>query len=672
MNVFLSSAFNSDMYQNSKSCFSNELPLLYMDKPSIQIRSALLDNRLSLLHDTNKPFCIIRSKRPAQGEKHNSFFQNDTKTMLSFRTKVINISISISSKETGKLLYKKDIKIRVDRFGTVSEAILVLNSKLHEQKSDITLGISKKTSKFYCKWTHPRKGFICIVSVDPFLSYAGGFSSTIDYTKLKLTQKHSIYKARFRHFFKKKFYHVLTLRNAEAESSTELCQLVNKALNITAESEDKFMYVEKDTRMILAKVKSPHFTVYFSSYFLSSLLHKPNDDWKPQDLSFLKLSFSFFELKTDLIVDTIKLPTPKLYKIFCSQVHHSGALTSSSLNLLALLPHSYKEFYKHCTECSTPLTLNTSHVERLEFKLTDEKNRQLNLTTGAPTLIHCKLSGAQTKMYKLCHFNSGDLESFKYYPYNTSSHFTQKFSTNLDTRVISHFASLQSIYIPNGVHNISSAYTRFTVSTLDGGDVKEKSCFIPDGYYTEESFIEEFNRSIAYTQIVMILVEKKLQVISKNTYTVQIKLNPQLSYLLGYTNNVEEDVVTLEIKPEIYFFSMMYTYKFSSLTMRYIKVIANILAPSLMGQSYEKIMRVINLSDRNDRQDLRAEPGYFVSFPSNHWVKLEANIYSSVTITLTDENNIPLVFTNSSESVEGVFVVESDSIQIKQNHIDVY
>ena len=117
---------------------------------------------------------------------------------------------------------------------------------------------------------------------------------------------------------------------------------------------------------------------------------------------------------------------------------------------------------------------------------------------------------------------------------------------------------------------------------------------------------------------------------------------------------------------------MMYTYKFSSLTMRYIKVIANILAPSLMGQSYEKIMRVINLSDRNDRQDLRAEPGYFVSFPSNHWVKLEANIYSSVTITLTDENNIPLVFTNSSESVEGVFVVESDSIQSKQNHIDVY
>ena len=103
MNVFLSSAFNSDMYQNSKSCFSNELPLLYMDKPSIQIRSALLDNRLSLLHDTNKPFCIIRSKNPAQRGKHNSFFQNDTKTMLSFRTKVINISISISSKDTGKL-----------------------------------------------------------------------------------------------------------------------------------------------------------------------------------------------------------------------------------------------------------------------------------------------------------------------------------------------------------------------------------------------------------------------------------------------------------------------------------------------------------------------------------------------------------------------------------------
>ena len=93
-------------------------------------------------------------------------------------------------------------------------------------------------------------------------------------------------------------------------------------------------------------------------------------------------------------------------------------------------------------------------------------------------------------MYKLCHFNSGDSESFKYFPHNKSSHFTQKFSTNLDTRVISHFASLQSIYIPNGVHNISSAYTRFTVSTLDGSDVKEKSCSIPDGYYTEESFIE--------------------------------------------------------------------------------------------------------------------------------------------------------------------------------------
>ena len=74
MNVFLSSAFNSDMYQNSKSCFSNELPLLYMDKPSIQIRSALLDNRLSLLHDTNKPFCIVRSMKPGKDGENDSFF----------------------------------------------------------------------------------------------------------------------------------------------------------------------------------------------------------------------------------------------------------------------------------------------------------------------------------------------------------------------------------------------------------------------------------------------------------------------------------------------------------------------------------------------------------------------------------------------------------------------
>ena len=672
MNAFLSSAFSSELYQNSKSCFSNELPLLHLGQPSIQIRSALLDNRLSLLHDTNKPFCIVRSMKPIKDGENVSFFRKDTKSILSFRTKNINISISITNIATGKLSCKKDIKIRVESYRTVSEAVQAVNSKLHEQKLNIALGISKRTLRFYCKWTHPRKGFICIVTLDPFLSYAGGFMPTINYTKLKLTQTYNIHNARFKHFLKTNFYHILTLRNAEAESSSELCQLVNEALNITAGSEEKFMYVEKDTRVILASVKSPYFTIYFEHHFLTSLLHKPINSWKPEDLSFLKQPFNFFELKTDLIIDTSKQSTPKLYKIFCNQVHHSGALTSSSLNLLALLPYSYKEFYKHCTECSTPLTLNTSYVERLEFKLTDEKNKQLNLTTGAPTLIHCKLSGVQKKMYKLCHFNSGDLESFKYYPYNTSSHFTQKFSTNLDTRVISHFASLQSIYIPNGVHNISSAYTRFTVSTLDGSDVKEKSCSIPDGYYTEESFIEEFNRNIAYAQIVMILVKKKLQVVTKNTYTVQINLNPQLSYLLGYTNNVEEGVVTLEIKPEIHFFSMMHTYKFSSLTMRYIKVIANILAPSLMGRSYEKIMRVINLSDRNDSQDLRAEPGYFVTFPSNHWVRLEANIYSSVTITLTDENNIPLVFTNSSESVEGVFVVESDIIQSKQKHIDVY
>lgn len=44
MNLYLSSAYSLDVYDNSKSCFTNTLPLSFNRNETLELRSLLLDS----------------------------------------------------------------------------------------------------------------------------------------------------------------------------------------------------------------------------------------------------------------------------------------------------------------------------------------------------------------------------------------------------------------------------------------------------------------------------------------------------------------------------------------------------------------------------------------------------------------------------------------------------
>ena len=97
------------------------------------------------------------------------------------------------------------------------------------------------------------------------------------------------------------------------------------------------------------------------------------------------------------IADCNKIP--KLIKIYCPQLDESGALTSSSKHLLAILPYRDSKYYNHTASTLTPLKLQP-RLSKISFKITDELDRQLESIDEDKTCLNafCLLDGYRDKL----------------------------------------------------------------------------------------------------------------------------------------------------------------------------------------------------------------------------------------------------------------------------------
>ena len=388
----------------------------------------------------------------------------------------------------------------------------------------------------------------------------------------------------------------------------------------------------------------------------NSKLYNNSKSLFTNSLTLSNKSSSAIELKSILLDTRLhyqKHSKPKLIKLFCNQLSHSVAMTVSSITLLCMMPYKEDEFYKYEVESHTTQSLYGSKTEKLSFKLTDECDQQLQLSAGAPTFVHCTIYSSTKDMYKICHFDSHDPQSKRYFPSNKSSAFTQNLLKTLDSREVEHYASLESIYIPSGFYNIFSAYTVFTID-CKSFDSPLKLC-VPSGHYTRTSFIDAINRVVSSVNLVFRFYSGKLTLVNESKQNVNISLTPQLSYLLGHSTAVSNENSDLNLAADERT-NFIHTFKFSSLATRLIKVQANFVENSLLGNSHEPIFRVVNL-DASSMESIESGSGCLISFPSKHWVRVRSDIYNSIRIMLTDENDTPLAFTDESVSVEGVFVI---------------
>ena len=354
------------------------------------------------------------------------------------------------------------------------------------------------------------------------------------------------------------------------------------------------------------------------------------------------------------IADCNKIP--KLIKIYCPQLDESGALTSSSKHLLAILPYRDSKYYNHTASTLTPLKLQP-RLSKISFKITDELDRQLDLLTGLASFVHFFADPAVITMsHAACYFSSGDPESLSRYPSNRQNAFRQVLSSSIDSRGEILYASLQSVYIPRGVFNVSPEYTRFNI-IYDSNDKKapnSRTIVIPENFYTQYSFIGRYNINLRREDIELRMRVGRICVYNRGSASVTLVLPPQLAYMLGAVNHISVDDSRVTVPSNDYTL-LNHRLKFDVIRVRIIKIMCNILSPSLFGGKHQKILRVVDLDEQDLRDDV--EKGCLLTFSSLHTVKVREGIYNEIEISLLDENNSPIIFEDRQVSVEGLISI---------------
>ena len=657
MNLYLSSAYSLDVYDNSKSCFTNTLPLSFNRNETLELRSLLLDSRLSYVTKYDVPLIILSSSQQKLIEKENSFYKSEVKEDISFKIYSNSVTDFKVTSIVNGTVKTEHVALAYSEFVGVTSFISKANT--HLKKFGISIGI--KNRKFYFQM----KRFRDDDTSRTYISFKGTLAKDLGFSKKP--KKNVSYlllpgrkiSGKFEPIFKKMYYTFIWVNQCDVEDSSDLCSFLSYILKDAAGlhtrnyKKNEINYLELDSKSNkLLHVLDVHI---LDTFFQSIAVY---EDKNKEGIKFRSLGlepeYHSFPINKQIPIKELK--KPKLIKIFCNQISHSSSLTSSALSLLGVLPYTNHQCYKYETQNPLQVSLYNSQIEKLSFRITDENEKQLRLTSGVPTFIHCYLSPKETNMHKICYFNSKDVESLKYFPSNSPSRFTQRLLQPIEARDCDFYASLESIFIPPGIHNINSEYTHIKV--FQNESMIEQNIYLESGYYTGESLILRLNEKISFVGLSFKQVGKYLKISNNSSSKIELLLNSQFSYLLGYTTNMNQKFVkfTIMSAEENVF---LYSYKFSSLATRLIKVKADFIADSLLGNSLQPIFKVINLDVDKIEKLSNDESGHFISFPSKHWVKIQPNLYNNISLSLSDENDIPLTFSSSVKAVEGVFTVKS-------------
>ena len=649
MNLFLSSGFKSTLFKNNKSLFNNSLTSFPSSFDTIELRSIAVDNRVTYLNKFADPIFIFTSNERLFIASDDTILKQTEKSRIRFDT---NISI-LATCESKSGFDNFHIKTDQSEFSNLIELVHVLNEHCQKVKCGFNLGIitdREKNEKIFFKRNGSPSKIRIRVTLPRAVAYALGF--TLEYREISFFLPSKI-KKKGKYSVKKEFSYstLLWIRQFDAENSKDLINILDhilvKTANIcTASNRSTNDYYRAN--ILSSKVKK----VKILKDFIDCISLDNAQYNSPVTSNSFQSNIEYYDFPSAMEINIKTVPKPKLIKIFCEQISHNTALSSSSLNLLALLPYSDTVNYSFVSENPIKSLLYTSKLNQLTFKLTDENGSQLKLATGTPTFIECKLSKTLNKMIKVCHFNSNAKENLRFFTTNTQSRFTQILTQPIDARNETCYANLQSIYIPPALHNIDSELTTFSIFLEnENRDVFKMS--LENGFYTPESFLQSLNEKIIESGVCAKLLYEKIIFENQNEFDVKLIFNPQLAYLLGYTTEVDRDEAQLELgrKGNHHF---LYSFKFLSLVPRFLKIKANMLTNSLIGNNLQPIFRIINL-DLNKTLD--SKRGQFIEFPSEHWVAMYPQLYNRIDISLHDEYNREVKF-DSGESVEGVFVVK--------------
>ena len=459
MNTYLSSSFNTDVFPNTKTSFTNTLKIRLLENPSLELRSILVDSRLAIHSFYEKPIIVICTNDHINFNTSNSLYsiENIEQFELSFRN---TPTFTLKKFKAGKLELKESILIKQKRFAEVSDFTNSINKKLKHKDIHLILGFSVEENKFFFELNQKRsKSDIVELSLSAPFSRDLGFTNNERGVKIVLGENDKFkISADFTPRKRNVYYYLLKLNNCELASIQDVDFFLRDiCMAIGGVSVD--IIEISGVRFFKWQLKNKNLEMFFSSMFLNSFVKMNRYVHTLRTFENIGIFQEYEGVNSHDTMPIKTLFTPKLIKIFCNQLSHSAAMTSSSIGLLSLIPYKEDEFLKHEIDSPTNQALYNSNIDKLSFMLTDENKQPLNLSSGAPTFVHCTLRSLTNSMYKICHFDSEDIQSKKYYPQNSLSSFTQNLLEPLDSRTGDYYASLESIYIPSNFFNIFSAYT---------------------------------------------------------------------------------------------------------------------------------------------------------------------------------------------------------------------
>ena len=390
------------------------------------------------------------------------------------------------------------------------------------------------------------------------------------------------------------------------------------------------------TRRELLEKKIKPFTLFFHHNFIKAL---NIDDVK--SLYRYKIgSEEYFKFQTDFGVNTLKanrdqkIPfrMPKVVNILCKNVKpiyenngYSKRIGTVILNNDDVNTYKYKEF-----KSFEVFELENKTVKYLDILLEDECGQKLRLSKGLPTLLKLHFIEKDMNMF---HVRCSS-EKCTLFPNNSSNSFRVKLPRkfNFSTKWC---ISLSSILIPSKFLVLSDLHIDFYLADLNDTefDIYRQ---LDRNAHNCMNIINQFQQMVSDS--ITVIVQACGKIIFNFKKSCTIKLEKDLACILG-SDSLSDIIINGE---DGYTFTFDRKWREIPLFPHQIYLYTNIVKPSIVGEDYRQILKIIPLEHKQKNEYTEIE------FETEEYLHLSVSQVEYIDFFLKSHSGCDILFKNTS------------------------
>jgi hypothetical protein len=356
----------------------------------------------------------------------------------------------------------------------------------------------------------------------------------------------------------------------------------------------------------------------------------------------------------DNVFTTVEKRYPKLIKITCDNVRPQIFNSSYSQDLMVFCPDFEKigKYYFHEFENKQYISIANSVLSDFEINLVDEENKKLQLLTGVPSIIKLSIKKMEVETFNVRITSSKTKE----YRYNKNCSFKVKLPNTLS---LDRNWSVCLTYINHP--NIYTTFhenenTRKVLFKQAGVESHYKLTFGGAAVYEKEDIVDDLNKFFSNINAGSATLEKNDRIkIVFNNKGVMVVSNFVLR-VLGYTGPMDNTQLgtRIVIDPSNPYITTnnqnKYEFLFQSdinvdvLKPDYMIAYTNIVSSTIIGGSYNKILRIIPIYSSTDDYVIK-------EFHHKEYIELQNTEISEIEIALRSHDGSLVNFGNTKDVI---------------------